>query len=213
VLLADLHRLLAGLRADPDHLDDPDHPQTDGLADVLTSLVTHLRGTAPSYAGLRLTLTTPVLPVSLTDVDQAADLRTTLRIPLRLLLPTLDPGSRVVFYATRPGAFLDLAADLEYALDGAPGASRSPPPSGAPGPVGEEGSDRHRPTLELDADLPTVPLRPGLTGVEENWAVNRAVGYLIADGQQPEHAIDMLRRGAAAEGVALHVYAARIVSR
>jgi hypothetical protein len=49
-----------------------------------------------------------------------------LRLPLALVSPVVDPASRVIFFAVVPGAFTDLAADLSYAL----GASQLTRPSG-----------------------------------------------------------------------------------
>jgi hypothetical protein len=43
--------------------------------------------------------------------------------------------------------------------------------------------------------------------------VNKAIGFLIAKGHLPEHVLGVLRCGAAAVGVDLHVFAARVLGR
>ena len=41
---------------------------------------------------------------------------TSLRLPLKLIDAGFESGSRLIFYASARGAFVDLAADLSYAL-------------------------------------------------------------------------------------------------
>jgi hypothetical protein len=74
----------------------------------------------PSYRGLHLTLVEDGHPVSLAAFlksEGAESITASLRIPFPALGPGFDHASGVVFYAATPGAFVDLAADLGYALD------------------------------------------------------------------------------------------------
>jgi hypothetical protein len=80
-------------------------------------------------------------------------------------LPSLSAGSRITFYASTPGTFVDLAADLAFALD----------------------SD-----IRLDEDIPPA-LLSGLTGVSKLSAINKAVGVLISHGHTLDSAQRELR--------------------
>jgi acetaldehyde dehydrogenase (acetylating) len=91
----------------------------DALTTPLVALVAGLQAAVPSYRGLHLTLVENGHPVSLAAFlhsEDAESITTSLRLPLAALGPGFDPDSRVVFYAATPGAFVDLAADLGYAL-------------------------------------------------------------------------------------------------
>jgi len=179
----------------------------------LRNMVTDLRVVVPSYRGLQMIIVHSGQPVGLTDLlpaetDGAA--MTSLRMPLGLLGPEHDGGSRVIFYAGTPGAFVDLAADLGYVLkaavrtdhlDGDGAASDAA--AYAEAPFG----------LVLDGDLPPNVEASGLTGVSELSAVNRAIGMLIDRGHNAGDAYDILLRAAAAAGVAIHVYDARMLAR
>ena len=108
-----------------------------------------------------------------------------------------------MFYAGIPGAFVDLAADLDYlyrALD--PGFT----PSDADGD-----RDGHRPAVGSMSTCHPVSVVSGFSGLIEYATINRAVGVLIDRGHRPDHAHAVLRRAAAAEGLALPDYAARLL--
>jgi hypothetical protein len=167
---------------------------------ALAQLVGDLRAAIPSYRGLQLTIVQTGQPVTFTDLPPATDgdLLTSLRIPLALLGLAEDGGSRVVFYAGAPGAFVDLAADISYAL-------RTEMAAAAAGTAA--------PVLVLDVDSPPAGRIPGLTGIAELSAVNRAVGLLIGGGDRPGDAYDRLRREATEAGVEVHVYAGRMLGR
>jgi hypothetical protein len=117
------------------------------------------------------------------------DVTTSLRVPLRV-----DDGTgavlvgpvRVTFYATRPGAFTDLAADLAHA----------------------QGLDPDR--LELDRDRPP---RTGsdMRGLERLSIIHRAVGVLIARGVDPEAAHAHLTADARAASEPLVDHARRVI--
>ena len=176
VILTDLRELAHSIDADDDT-----------LADALARLVTHLRRTAPSYTGLQLTVGNNGTPVTLTHYAAASEPPTTsLRVASAAVFPHSDGASRVVFYAARLGAFVDLAADLSYVLG-----------------VG----------IELDGDLAPVSPQSGMVGLAELSTINRAIGFLIGQGHSPEHAHEILRRGAAGVAVDLHVFAATLLGR
>ena len=164
--------------------------EADGtLALSLDTLVADLTAVSGSYHGLRLTMVLDGWPVTLTAFTSpdGVPVATSLRVPLSLLGPGFAPAGRVVFYATSLGAFVDLAADLAYALGRTEG-------------------------LKLDDDLPPVSMVSGITGLSEYAVINRAVGVLIERGHHPDGAHDLLRRNATAGGLAPHVYAARLLA-
>ena len=197
VLLADLRRLTSGLDG-AGHADD--------VAHALSCLVSQVRAAVSSYVGLQLTIVTHASPVTVTDYPQPTPAVTSLRIPLGPIIPRLDADSRLVLYATTPGAFVDLSADLGHALRVPTASPRSPP-------VDRSSPPGARAVIELDRDLPSTPPRPGLDGFDEFSTVNKAIGFLIGEGQLPEHVLGVLRRGAAAAGVDLHVFAAQVLGR
>jgi hypothetical protein len=206
-----LHDLTASIGQDDQDLDD-----------TLVALTAALHSTATTYCGLRLTIVENQRPVTLTAFADGHDadgheipVGTSLRLPLALVSPMVDPESRVVFFAITPGAFTDLAADLSYAFGGIPVDQASP---AADGDGHHDHSaarldGHHRKSIELDADLPPLSRTSGLTGLAELTVLNRAIGILVAQGSDIEQAHLVLRRDAAAAGVEQHVYAARILRR
>jgi hypothetical protein len=183
------------------------------LSDTLVALTTALRSTASSYRGLRLTIVENVWPVTLTAFTDGPDVpvTTSLRLPLGLVSRMVDGESRVVFFAGNPGALTDLAADLSHALGGVPVDGRSSTANNKDHHATHV--DGHRRVIELDADLPPVSRRSGLTGLAELTVLNRAIGILVDQGHDIEQAHHALRRDAAAAGVEPHIYATRILGR
>jgi hypothetical protein len=176
------------------------------IDDSLVALVVDLGVAVGSYCGLQLTITQHGFPVVLTafaESDGAA--ATSLRLPLALLDPALEVHSQVVFYARTPGAFVDLAADLAYAL-GVVGTLDMGSREGVRG-------DGHRGSIALDADLPPGTRVSGLSGLVDLSTINQAVGVMIADGHHPDDAHDTLRRHAAAAGLEPHAWAVRLLRR
>ena len=161
LLIDDIHNLFSDL-AVPDGVAE----QPVELEKSLTALTEAAKSAAPSYRGLALTLFIDEQPVSVTSAEpgDTSDIATSLRLSLAWV-PSLSAGSRITFYASTPGAFVDLAADLAFALD----------------------SD-----IRLDEDIPPA-LLSGLTGVGELSAINVAVGVLINHGHAPEGALRQLR--------------------
>jgi hypothetical protein len=209
-LLAHLHELTAGIGHDDQDLDD-----------ALAALTAALHSAATTYCGLRLTIVENQWPVTLTAFADGHDadghdipVGASLRLPLALVSPIVDPESRVVFFALAPGAFTDLAADLSYALGGIPVDQASSVVDGD-GHRDHDGArlDGHRRSIELDVDLPPLSRRSGLTGLAELTVLNRAIGILVAQGHDIEQAHQVVRREATAAGVEQHVYAARILRR
>jgi hypothetical protein len=201
-LLAHLQDLTASIGQDDQDLD--------GTLAVLTAA---LGSTATTYCGLQLTLVENQCPVTLTAFTDGhhVPVGASLRLPLALVSPVVDPASRVIFFAVIPGAFTDLAADLSYALGGIPVEQASPAVDGVD-QRGMRGDDQRR-AIELDADLPPLSLVSELTGLAELTVLNRAIGMLVDQGHDIEQAHQLLHRDAAAVGVEPQVYAARILRR
>jgi len=179
------------------------------LDDTLGALTAALRSTASSYCGFQLTIVENQCPVTLAVFTDGPDIPvgTSLRFPLKLVSPVVDPESRAVIFAITPGAFTDLAADLSYALGGVP-VEQTP----AADSRDHRGThvDGQRRAIELDADLPLLSRKSGLAGLAELTVLNRAIGTLVDQGHDIEQAHQLLVRDAAAAGVEPYVYAARI---
>ncbi len=160
-----------------------------GLDDLLADLVR----AAPSAVGLEVHAVVAGQDVRLgrfLEGVRPSEVMASLRVPL---LPDGDrPASgpaptSVTFYATGPGAFVDLGADLAFARGLALGG------------------------LELDGHRPTST-RPGVQGLERVADVHRAVGVLLARGISPEQAYDRLRDEARTRSVALADHARAVVA-
>jgi hypothetical protein len=206
-VLIHVSELAASIGLDPEVLHVP-----------LKVLVGDLRAAVPSYRGLQLTIVHSGQPVILTDLlrtEADGAVLTSLRIPLTAVDPDHDGGSRVIFYAGTPGALVDLAADLCYVLKtSVTTASAGREQAGFNGNGGaEQRQAQVNPSLVLDADVLMSTSGSGLTGLSELSAVNRAVGILIDQGHDLDHAYDALRRDATTAGVEMHVYAARMLGR
>jgi ANTAR domain. len=106
-------------------------------------------------------------PVSVTSAEpgNTSDIATSLRLSLAWV-PSLSADSRITFYASTPGTFVDLAADLAFAL--------------------------HSHSIRLDEDIPSA-LVSDLTGAGRLSAINQAVGVLISHGHTPDSAQRELR--------------------
>ena len=184
----------------------------------LKALVGELRAAIGSYRGLQLTIVRDGQPVTLTDVsgpDEDGSITTSLRVPLSLLGPSYDGGSRVVFYASVAGSLIDLAADLGHVLRTATIMADDPDRDGGVRDGDGRTGPAHVPSpmLLLDADVPPNPAVSGLIGLSEMSAVDRAVGIMIERGHHPDVAYDALIEQAAVAGVAIHVYAVQMLSR
>jgi hypothetical protein len=152
-----------------------DNPGTD-LQAVLAVLADDLRAVVPSFIGLAMTIRVGGNPVTLAAVApfEARAAGATLQLPLDALGAAPLVGT-VVFYAANPGAFVDLGADSRriFSLDG---------------------------QVVIDGHLASDLGHPGVRGLTEATAVNRAIGILIERGGSGLDARDELRRRAAAAG-------------
>jgi hypothetical protein len=200
-LVAHLQDLAASIGQDDQDVDD-----------TLSVLTAALRSTADTYCGLQLTIVQNQWPVTLTAFadGQDAPVGTSLRLPLTLVSPPVDPASRVVFFAVTPGAFTDLAADLSHALGGVHVEQRT---RATDCRETMRRVDGQRSAIELDADAAPVSRKSGLTGLAELTVLNRAIGMLVDQGHDLDQAHQVLRRGAAAARVEPHIYATRILRR
>jgi hypothetical protein len=118
-----------------------DDPGTD-LQTILEVLADDLSAAVSSFLGLRMTLQPGGIPVTLTAIDADPELAAGASLALPLApLTGAGTGGTVVFYARNPGAFVDLAADIQR----------------VPGPGGRVVLDGHLP------DPSDPPQRPGIT--------------------------------------------------
>jgi hypothetical protein len=185
----------------------------DALDASLAAFAAAIETAVPSYLGMQLTIRQDGYPVTLTRITPHRTATTSLRVPLTVLGRRFEPDSRVTFYATTAGAFVDLAADLSYALHLPTSTDRSTDAIDSSG-----GDDRRHVEVHgdrritLDADMPS-PLVSGVSGLSELSTINRAIGVLIGHGHHPDHAGDTLRHGASREGLEPHSYAARLLGR
>ena len=162
LLTDDIHNLFSDL-AVPDAITG----QPVDLEDSLTALTVALKRAAPSYRGLVLSLVIDEQPVSVAsaEVGNTSDIATSLCVSLAWV-SSLSADSQITFYASVPGTFVDLAADLSFAL----------------------GSE----SLHLDEDIPSA-LVSDLTGASRLSTINEAVGILIGHGHTPDSAQHELR--------------------
>ena len=185
----------------------------DGLDASIAAFTAAIEAVVPSYLGLQMTIGQNGHPVTLTRIAPHRTATTSVRLPLTVLGPRFDAESRVTLYAATAGAFVDLAADLSYALHLPTCTDRSTNACISDGNdqrYGQVGNDRR---ITLDADLPPSPLASGVSGLSEPSTINRAIGVLIGHGEHPDHAADTLRRDASRDGLELYSYAARLLGR
>lgn len=162
--------LVALLAALTQSLDEPCD-----LESNVRALARRVATAVASYLGLTMAVVADGYELSFTireDIDSMPEIGNSLRIPLDDLSGG-ESGSSLVLYAATPGAFVDLAADLSFALGLGPG------------------------VLVLDAHL-HAPL-PGFdpAGLAAHSTINQAVGVFIDRGHTVESARDELRRRAA----------------
>lgn len=182
----------------------------DAVHTSLAALAVGLEVAVPSYCGLQLTITQNGFPVVLTGfAELEAPVETSLRLQLSLVDPAFEVSSQVVFYARTPGALVDLAADLSYALREAHSMGRERSENHRGNRFGQV--DGHRRSIELDADLPPTTRVSGLSGLAGLSTINRAVGIMIARGHHPDNAHETLRHHAAAAGLEPHAWAVRLL--
>jgi len=193
-----------------------DEARDDALIESLAAFTAVVEVAVPSYLGLQMMIGQNGHPVTLTRITPHRTMATAVRLPLTALGPRFDPGSRVTLYAANAGAFVDLAADLSYALHLPTSTDQSTDVGSSDADDQRRGRVESDRRITLDADMPPSPLASGvyeLSGMSELSTINRAIGVLIGHGHQPDHAADTLRRGAFREGLEPHSYAARLLER
>lgn len=157
----------------------------DDLRTILGVLVGDLSAGVSSFAGLTITVSVDGEPVTLTAPNS-------LTAAASMLLP-LTSGAQtghVVVYAQNRGAFIDLAADAQFAL--------------GPGSGG----------VVVDGHLPpptASATQRGLDGLADRSTINQAVGFLIGKGYPPDQVHAELARRAAATGVTVASIAGQIL--
>lgn len=169
-LVSDVQDLVEQLDLDPEFILAP-----------LQAIRDHLSLAVSSFAGLRLSVGPAHHPIVFSDFASeaaAVAVRSSMTVPLASLASVPTDGE-ITFYAGHPGAFVDLAADLRFALN-----------------LSDE-------TLALDRrPTPTGPFN-AVTGLVERSAINRAEGILIDRGQTAAAALEDLYRRAAVIGSSL----------
>jgi hypothetical protein len=153
-LAADL-TLLNGVLNDPDV----------DLADLLRLMASDTRLAVPSYLGLSLTVLSDGQLMGFTALEDEAE-STEVLSSLLLRLPGApraagEPSVALVLYAARPGAFVDLAADVAWL------------------------TDRPLSSVVLDRHLAVPDGQGDLDAVRTASVVNQAIGVLIAFGYTP----------------------------
>jgi hypothetical protein len=164
---------------------DPITGQPVDLQASLVALTASVKRAVPSYRGLALALVIDEQTVSVTSAERGdtSDIVTSLCLSLAWV-PLLRNDSQITFYASAPGTFVDLAADLAYALGGE--------------------------SLRLDEDIPAA-LVSDLTGVRRLSTINEAVGVLIGHGHTPDGAQRELRYMADTARITIHRAAEAVI--
>jgi hypothetical protein len=156
----------------------------------LRRLIADLRRAVDSYLGLRMTVIVEGRRLSFatfTDIDPQPQIASSLMLPLAGATDLQD-GSSLLLYAATPGAFVDLAADLGFAL----------------------GLDLS--ALALDQHRATPTGYPGIEGLEPWRDVNQAIGVLIGRGHTIESAHGELRSLAVLGSGSVHHAAAALLA-
>ncbi len=155
VLAADLAMLTEAL-------DEPDS----NIEQTVQRLATDAASVTPTFAGLTAGVYTDGRWTAVTtghDAAVPADVVASVRIPL-------TERAYVILYATRPGAFVDLAADLSW-LTGRPLAE-----------------------FVLDADVAELAATVAADALRTGRTIDQAIGVLIGRGHTPEEAVAELER-------------------
>jgi hypothetical protein len=173
----------ADLAALSEAIDEPDAD----LAILVQQLGASCALAVSSYLGYSITLIVAEVPVSFAVLEEFLDPREVLAsvmVPLNALGDhTL--GSEIVLYAGTPGAFVDLAADLNYAL--------------------------RAEAVRLDQHL--LPPDPGLggAGFTRLSRQNQAIGILVDRGYGPDDALAELRQVAERRAISVDAVAEQLI--
>jgi hypothetical protein len=137
------------------------------IAHSLHQLALEAAGAIPTYLGLSVVVSQSNPPLNVTTLAAGAvdgDIRTSLRVLLPTTVAGDGPAVAVILYASAPGAFVDLAADLAW-LTGRPSSHFM--------------LDQHL-TITAGPD-PAAELRAASD-------INQALGVLIGRGYTPRQA-------------------------
>lgn len=159
-----------------DALDDPDVDLDAGVA----ALTADARSAVHSYLGLTVIISgdPPVAFTVFPEPGPVPEIRASLRMPM-LGNHVGDPGVVFILYAGRPGAFVDLAADLAWIY----------------------GRTSNELRLELDQHLHPHTAPEGTVTLDDAVLLNQAIGVLIARGATPEGARRDIDARAARDGI------------
>lgn len=146
------------------------------LPEAIDKLHGTLLAVVPSAVGLSITVHISEIDLTLTTLPDGVRPETSLRVPLSLWAD-FETGSEVVFYASTPGALVDLAAELGWALE-----------------LNITWSSQVADHM-LVVDQHLAPLA-GMSGLDDLSAINRAVGVLLSRGRSPRNAVDDLKTAA-----------------
>lgn len=164
-------------------LDEPAHE----IERSIGRLIADSQAAISAFVGVTVVIgTDPTLSFSLfADEAGPGDAVTSIKIPM----PVREPGPEafVVLYASRPGAFVDLAADITW-LTGRPS---------------------HDLVVDQHVHVAAGPDR--ITAVYASRTVNQAIGVLLGRGRTPEQARLELDGRAAKAGVEPPMIAALIL--
>jgi hypothetical protein len=173
------HRLTAQLGGLSDALDEPGADLEAMLAVLADDLITAV----PSFLGLTMTMAMDGEDVilHLFPPEGAGSVVTSLLLPLSALGHS-GTGGDIVFYATQPGAFVDIAADARFAFN----------------MDGQVILDEHLPSPDDPA------AQSGIFGHSRVSTINQAVGLLLDRGHTPQDARDILQRRADQDGIPVY---------
>jgi hypothetical protein len=177
---------LGALSSDLDQSGDDLHGQLQRLALQVHELV-------PSYVGLSTTTVVDNFPLTMTIMDESVDpaeIAASATLPLSII--DCDTQGQIVFYATRPGAFVDFAADARSLLVGVA---------------------LDKILLDQRLSLPSnLADASSVNGLADFSTINQAYGVLIEQGHTPEDAHTELFGIAADAGVTEAVTAQRLLA-
>jgi hypothetical protein len=177
------------LSADLSYLDQAVQRTGVNLEARVRALADTVRLSVDSYLGMRITLIAGDHALTVTAMERftdPGDIAASARLQLAALT-SAEPGSVIVFYASRAGAFVDLANDLGFALG-----------------VRPDG-------LTID-DHPAGPrVLSGVAGLSDMAQVNQAIGILIARGHTHQSARTELRRQTRLSEITLVPAAQRLI--
>jgi hypothetical protein len=165
-----------------------DEPGVD-LETLLRQLSDSCAVAVASYLGFSITIVVGDYPISLALLEDFLDpteILTSLMLPLGAIEGD-GFGGELTLYAGAVGAFVDLAADLSYALGAEAG------------------------VIQLDHHLlPPTQLR-GATGLDHLTVQNQAIGILLDRGLSPDDARGEIHRAARLDQVSVDVVAQRLI--